>query len=193
MSLNKLRNKTILVTGGTGSFGYAFIKKIINSGCKIKVYSRDELKQFDMRAELNAKNIEFFVGDVRDESALEYVMKDVDYVFHAAALKQVPSCEFFPLEAVKTNIIGSDNVINCAIKNQVKHVVLLSTDNDVSGSSSEIVRTPVASLILALDGLTKVIITVSSTSSKLSEITETGINFDVSTGLNLRGVEDIAV
>ena len=110
------KNKTILVTGGTGSFGQEFVKNCLklHSPKKIIIYSRDELKQFEMKnrfSEKQNKNLRFFIGDVRDYSRLRLAMEKVDYVIHAAALKQVPSCEFHPLEAVKTNIIGSDNVM----------------------------------------------------------------------------------
>lgn len=122
-------NKTILVTGGTGSFGNALIKKIINSNIKeIRVFSRDEKKQDDMRRLYNNEKIKFYIGDVRDYDSINYALKGVDYVFHAAALKQVPSCEFYPLQAVKTNILGTENVLNACISNGVKKVVCLSTD-----------------------------------------------------------------
>ena len=131
MSLKSLKGKQILVTGGTGSFGYHFIKKIHKMNCKIIVFSRDELKQFEMRNKFKSKNISYIIGDVREKNSLDIAMRNVDYVFHAAALKQVPSCEFFPMEAVKTNIIGSENVLDSAIKNNVKRVILLSTDKAV--------------------------------------------------------------
>ena len=131
MSYKILYKKKILVTGGTGSFGFHFIKKILKLNCEIIVFSRDELKQYQMRSILNQSNITYMLGDVRDKKSIDHAMKNVDYVFHAAALKQVPSCEFFPLEAVKTNIIGSENVLDSAIENRVKRVVLLSTDKAV--------------------------------------------------------------
>ena len=115
--------KVILITGGTGSFGKSFLKKIINFNCEIRIYSRDELKQNDQRNELNNKNLKFYIGDVRDRENLSKATIGVDYVFHAAALKQVPSCEFFPIEAVKTNILGSKNLIDCCTKNNVKKIV----------------------------------------------------------------------
>ncbi len=120
----------ILITGGTGSFGNAFLSKIINSSnySEIKIFSRDEKKQYEMRKKFSNEKINFFIGDVRDKASIEDAMQGVDYVFHAAALKQVPSCEFFPLEAVKTNIIGTSNVLDSAVSNSVKKVVILSTD-----------------------------------------------------------------
>ena len=123
-------SKKILITGGTGSFGNAFLSKIINSSnySEINIFSRDEKKQYDMRKKFSNEKINFFIGDVRDKDSIDDAMRDVDYVFHAAALKQVPSCEFFPLEAVKTNIIGTSNVLNIAVSNFVKKVVILSTD-----------------------------------------------------------------
>lgn len=122
-------NKIIMVTGGTGSFGNALVDRLINTKVKeIRVLSRDELKQDDMRKHYNNQKLNFFIGDVRDYTSIEGAFIGVDYVFHAAALKQVPSCEFFPMEAVKTNILGSDNVITACIKNNVKKAVFLSTD-----------------------------------------------------------------
>lgn len=123
------KNKILLITGGTGSFGNKVVKKFLDSPLKeIRILSRDEKKQEDMRKEFNNLKLKFYIGDVRDYGSIEMAFKDVDFVFHAAALKQVPSCEFFPMEAVKTNIIGSDNVINACIKNKVKKAVFLSTD-----------------------------------------------------------------
>ena len=124
------KNKILLITGGTGSFGGAILKNFANSDSfkEIRIFSRDEKKQEDMRIQLKNDKIKFYIGDVRDYSTIEPVMKDVDYVFHAAALKQVPSCEFFPMEAVKTNVIGTQNVINAAISQKVKKVICLSTD-----------------------------------------------------------------
>lgn len=129
---NKFSNKTILITGGTGSFGQALINKIpLNLFKEIRVFSRDERKQDRMRNNFQNKNIKFYIGDVRDAQSILAATKNVDFVFHAAALKQVPSCEFYPLEAVKTNIIGSDNVMNAVIFNKVKKCVILSTDKAV--------------------------------------------------------------
>lgn len=128
-------NKTLLITGGTGSFGHTVLKHLIKTNVEeIRIFSRDEKKQDDMRHELQrsdpelAEKVSFFIGDVRDEKAIDGVMRGVDLIFHAAALKQVPSCEFFPMEAVKTNIIGTDNVLRAAIKEKVERVVCLSTD-----------------------------------------------------------------
>ncbi len=122
-------NKTLLITGGTGSFGNAVLKRFLNTGIKeIRIFSRDEKKQDDMRHIYNDPKIKYFIGDVREEGSLEDVMHGVDYIFHAAALKQVPSCEFFPVEAVKTNVLGTDNVLTVAIRAGVKKVVCLSTD-----------------------------------------------------------------
>ncbi len=126
------KNKTLLITGGTGSFGEAVLKRFVNSNLKeIRILSRDEKKQEDMRIKYKNKKLKFFVGDVRDKSSIDFAMKDVDFLFHAAALKQVPSCEFFPLEAVKTNILGTENVMQSAIEHCVKKAVFLSTDKAV--------------------------------------------------------------
>jgi UDP-glucose 4-epimerase len=121
-----------MITGGTGSFGNTMLKRFLSSDVKeIIVFSRDEKKQEDMRIALNNPKIKFYIGDIRDYQNIFHAMSGVDYVFHAAALKQVPSCEFFPMEAVKTNVLGTENVLNAAIANQVKRVVLLSTDKAV--------------------------------------------------------------
>lgn len=129
------RNKTLLITGGTGSFGNAVLNRFLKTDIgEIRIFSRDEKKQDDMRHEFQAKmpevadKIRFFIGDVRDLASVKNAMHGVDYIFHAAALKQVPSCEFFPLEAVKTNVIGTDNVLTAAIEAGVKTVICLSTD-----------------------------------------------------------------
>lgn len=122
-------NKTLLITGGTGSFGNAVMERFLESDIKqIRIFSRDEKKQDDMRKKYNNNKLKFYIGDVRDLASVKSVMHGVDYVFHAAALKQVPSCEFFPLEAVKTNILGTDNVLSAAIDYGVKKVICLSTD-----------------------------------------------------------------
>jgi len=123
-------NNILLITGGTGSFGKAVLYKFINSDLysEIRIFSRDEKKQDDLRNELNNPKIKFYIGDVRDYSSVNRAMLNVDYVFHAAALKQVPSCEFFPLEATKTNVLGTQNVLDAAIANNVKKVICLSTD-----------------------------------------------------------------
>ena len=126
------KNKILLITGGTGSFGNAVLDKFLSSEIKeIRIFSRDEKKQHDMRVHYNNPKIKFYIGDVRNENSLRDAMIGVDYVFHAAALKQVPSCEFYPMEAVRTNILGTENVLNAAISNDVKKVVCLSTDKAV--------------------------------------------------------------
>lgn len=121
--------KVLMVTGGTGSFGHAVVDRFLDSNIKeIRILSRDEKKQDDMRKEYNNPKLKFYIGDVRDLSSIINAFKGVDYVFHAAALKQVPSCEFYPMEAVKTNVIGSDNVITACVTNGVKKAIFLSTD-----------------------------------------------------------------
>tara|TARA_B100000963_G_scaffold8671_1_gene6741 strand:- start:12256 stop:13239 length:984 start_codon:yes stop_codon:yes gene_type:complete len=126
------KNATLLITGGTGSFGNAVLDKFLDSDIsEIRILSRDEKKQHDMRVVYNNPKIKFLIGDVRDKQSLVSAIKGVDYIFHAAALKQVPSCEFFPLEAVKTNVIGTDNVLSVAIENNVKKIICLSTDKAV--------------------------------------------------------------
>lgn len=129
------KNKTLLITGGTGSFGNAVLNRFLETDIKeIRIFSRDEKKQDDMRHEFQAKmpeasnKIKFFIGDVRDLASVKNAMHGVDYIFHAAALKQVPSCEFFPIEAVKTNVLGTENVLTAAIEEGVKSVICLSTD-----------------------------------------------------------------
>lgn len=122
-------DKIVLITGGTGSFGNAVLNRFLETDIgEIRIFSRDEKKQDDMRKVYNDDRIKFYIGDVRDPNSIRNAMHDVDYVFHAAALKQVPSCEFFPLEAVKTNVLGTDNVLNCAIDFSVRKVICLSTD-----------------------------------------------------------------
>jgi UDP-N-acetylglucosamine 4,6-dehydratase/5-epimerase len=126
------KDKTLLITGGTGSFGNAVLDRFLDSELKeIRIFSRDEKKQDDMRHRINNARVKFYIGDVRDRRSVDNVMNDVDYIFHAAALKQVPSCEFFPMEAVRTNIIGTENVIDSAIEHHVKRVIVLSTDKAV--------------------------------------------------------------
>jgi UDP-N-acetylglucosamine 4,6-dehydratase len=126
------KNKILLITGGTGSFGNAVLDRFLDSEIKeIRIFSRDEKKQHDMRVHYNNSKIKFYIGDVRNESSLRGAMIYVDYVFHAAALKQVPSCEFYPMEALQTNVIGTENVLNAAIANNVSKVVCLSTDKAV--------------------------------------------------------------
>ena len=131
--INKtIKNKTILITGGTGSFGNSVVDTLLNLEVKkITIFSRDEKKQFDMRNKFDNPRLKFVIGDVRDRDSLNSSMKGVNFVFHAAALKQVPTCEFFPLEAVKTNILGTSNVILSAIEAKVEKVVVLSTDKAV--------------------------------------------------------------
>jgi UDP-glucose 4-epimerase len=125
-----LENKILLITGGTGSFGNAVLSRFLNTDHfkEIRIFSRDEKKQDDMRTRLKSTKLKFYIGDVRDYNSIEKAMRGVDYVFHAAALKQVPSCEFFPLEAAKTNVFGTQNVIDAAGVNKVKKVICLSTD-----------------------------------------------------------------
>ena len=126
------KNKKLLITGGTGSFGNAVLKKFIDSDFdEIRIFSRDEKKQDDMRKFINNAKVKFYIGDVRDQSSVDTAVDGVDYIFHAAALKQVPSCEFFPLEAVKTNILGTENVLKAAERFEVRKVVVLSTDKAV--------------------------------------------------------------
>ncbi|MBU93824.1 MAG: UDP-glucose 4-epimerase [Chloroflexi bacterium] len=126
------KNKTLLITGGTGSFGNAVLTKFLNSGIKeVRILSRDEKKQHDMRIKYNSKKLKFFIGDVRDMRSMEGAIQGVDFIFHAAALKQVPSCEFYPIEAVKTNVLGTENLLDLAIEFNVKKVICLSTDKAV--------------------------------------------------------------
>ena len=125
-------NKTLLITGGTGSFGNAVLRRFLNSDvAEIRVFSRDEKKQDDMRKKYNSPKLKFYVGDVRDVDSVRTAVRGVDYIFHAAALKQVPSCEFYPLQAVKTNVLGTENVLEAAVENDVKKVICLSTDKAV--------------------------------------------------------------
>lgn len=129
---NILNNKIVLISGGTGSFGNAVLKKLLKSKVKeIRVFSRDEKKQDDMRKNYNNEKLKFFIGDVRNYESIKTALRGVHFAFHAAALKQVPSCEFFPIEAVQTNIIGTENIINASIENKLKKVVILSTDKAV--------------------------------------------------------------
>ena len=123
------KGKTLLITGGTGSFGNAVLKRFLDTDIEeIRIFSRDEKKQEDMRIKYKNDKIKFYIGDVRDYRSIDDAMDGVDYIFHAAALKQVPSCEFLPLEAVKTNVLGTDNVLEAAINHCVKKVIVLSTD-----------------------------------------------------------------
>ena len=126
------KNKTFLITGGTGSFGNAVLKKLLNTNIKeIRIFSRDEKKQYDLRKKINDFRVKFYLGDIRNYSSVLEATSRVDYIFHAAALKQVPSCEFFPMEAVNTNIIGADNIIKAAEYSKVKKCIMLSTDKAV--------------------------------------------------------------
>lgn len=125
-------DSVLMITGGTGSFGNAVLNRFLHTGVReIRIFSRDEKKQEDMRIALNNDKLKFYIGDVRNESSIAQAMKGVDYVFHAAALKQVPSCEFYPMEAVRTNVVGTENVLNTATVNGVQRVVVLSTDKAV--------------------------------------------------------------
>lgn len=127
--MSLFKDKTLLITGGTGSFGNAVLKRFLDSDIKeIRIFSRDEKKQDDMRHVLQSPKVKFYIGDVRDIRSVDGVMSGVDYVFSAAALKQVPSCEFFPMQAVRTNVMGTENVLESAIEHGVKNVVVLSTD-----------------------------------------------------------------
>jgi UDP-N-acetylglucosamine 4,6-dehydratase/5-epimerase len=126
------KNKVLLIAGGTGSFGNAVLRRFLTTNIKeIRIFSRDELKQDDMRRFYNNDKLKFYIGDVRDKNSIDDAMRGVDYVFHAAALKQVPSCEFYPMQAVKTNIIGTENILNSAIRAGVKKLIALSTDKAV--------------------------------------------------------------
>jgi UDP-glucose 4-epimerase len=127
-----LKNKTLLITGGTGSFGSTMLRRLADSDLKaIRVFSRDEKKQEDLRIELKNDKIDFIIGDVRDFRSIDAAMEGVDYVFHTAALKQVPSCEFYPMQAIQTNILGAENVLEAAVRNEVQRLVVLSTDKAV--------------------------------------------------------------
>ena len=126
------KNKTLLITGGTGSFGDAVLRRFLDTDIKeVRVFSRDEKKQEDMRIELGNPKLKFYIGDVRDYDSINFALAGVDYVFHAAALKQVPSCEFFPMEAVRTNILGTENVLNASLAYNVQKLIVLSTDKAV--------------------------------------------------------------
>lgn len=127
--MSLFKNKTLLITGGTGSFGNAVLNRFLETDIgEIRIFSRDEKKQDDMRNSLRNDKVKFYIGDVRNYDSIERAMRNVDYVFHAAALKQVPSCEFFPLEAAKTNVFGTQNTIDAAVANKVKRIICLSTD-----------------------------------------------------------------
>ena len=135
--------KVLMITGGTGSFGNAVLKRFLDTGIKeIRIFSRDEKKQDDMRKQYNNHKIKFYIGDVRSGQSLLDSMEGVDYIFHAAALKQVPSCEFFPMEAVRTNVMGTDNMLTAAIQRGVKKVICLSTDKAAYHNITEESREP---------------------------------------------------
>ena len=126
------KDKILLITGGTGSFGNAVLERFLHTEVKeIRIFSRDEKKQEDMRIKLKSNKVKFYIGNVREYESIDSAMRGVDYVFHAAALKQVPSCEFYPMEAVRTNVLGTENVLNAAINNKVKKLIVLSTDKAV--------------------------------------------------------------
>lgn len=130
--MNDFSNKVLLITGGTGSFGNAVLDRFLETDIKeVRIFSRDEKKQDDMRKKYNSSKLKFYIGDVRDYQSILNATRGVDYIYHAAALKQVPSCEFHPMEAVKTNVLGTENVLEAAIQNEVKRVVCLSTDKAV--------------------------------------------------------------
>ena len=132
MTMPEIESRTLLVTGGTGSFGSTMVRRLLDTGVgEVRIFSRDELKQHEMRVALNDDRAKFIIGDVRDYASVEQATRGVDLIFHAAALKQVPSCEFFPLQAVQTNILGSSNVIEAANYNKVKSIVCLGTDKAV--------------------------------------------------------------
>jgi len=132
MLVQSFKNKTLLITGGTGSFGNAVLDRFLETDInEIRIFSRDEKKQDDMRKKYNSPKLKFYIGDVRDYNSILSASRGVDYIYHAAALKQVPSCEFFPIEAVKTNVLGTENVLEAAIMNEVSRVVCLSTDKAV--------------------------------------------------------------
>jgi UDP-N-acetylglucosamine 4,6-dehydratase/5-epimerase len=154
-----LKNKTLLITGGTGSFGNAVLQRFLHTDefSEIRIFSRDEKKQDDMRRILQSEKVKFYIGDIRDSQSIENAMIGVDYIFHAAALKQVPSCEFFPMEAVKTNVIGTENLLNAAIRHNVQKVVVLSTDKAVY---------PINSMGISKAMMEKVMVANSRNSSK---------------------------
>lgn len=131
--MKKFDNQILLITGGTGSFGSTILKRFLENTkiSEIRILSRDEKKQHDLRTHYNDSRLRFFIGDVRDKDSINHAIKGVDYIFHAAALKQVPSCEFYPIEATKTNVLGTSNVIDCAYYHKVKKVICLSTDKAV--------------------------------------------------------------
>ena len=152
------KDRILLITGGTGSFGNAVLKRFLKSELReIRIFSRDEKKQDDMRKKYNSPKLKFYLGDVRDYQSVVTAVRGVDYIYHAAALKQVPSCEFYPLEAVKTNIIGTENVLEVAINESVSRVVCLSTDKAVY---------PINAMGISKAMMEKVVIAKSRNSSK---------------------------
>ena len=160
------KNKILLITGGTGSFGNAVLNRFLDTNIKeIRIFSRDEKKQHDMRISFNNSKVKFYIGDVRNSDSISVAIRGVDFVFHAAALKQVPSCEFFPMEANRTNVIGTNNVINSAIANGVKNVICLSTDkaaypiNAMGISKALMEKVAIASSRNIEKGATKICIT----------------------------------
>ena len=157
------KHKVLLITGGTGSFGNAVLKRFLETDIKeIRIFSRDEKKQDDMRKKYQSSKLKFYIGDVRDYNSILNATRGVDYIYHAAALKQVPSCEFHPMEAVKTNVIGTENVLEAAIQNHVKRIVCLSTDKAVypinaMGVSKAMMEKVIVAKSRNLDGLDTVI------------------------------------
>jgi len=157
------KNKTLLITGGTGSFGNAVLEKFLHTEVKeIRIFSRDEKKQEDMRLRLKNDKVKFCIGDVREYESIDFATRGVDYVFHAAALKQVPSCEFYPMEAVRTNILGAENVLNAVVNNKVKKVIVLSTDKavypiNVMGTSKAMMEKLMVTKSRTVDGGTTIL------------------------------------
>ena len=160
--MSLFKNKTLLITGGTGSFGNAVLNRFLNTDIKeIRIFSRDEKKQEDMRIKYKNDKLKFYIGDVRDYDSINFALSGVDYLFHAAALKQVPSCEFYPMEAVKTNVLGANNVVRASINNKVKRVIVLSTDKAVY---------PINSMGLSKAMMEKMVVATSRTISDNSTI-----------------------
>ena len=157
------KDKTLLITGGTGSFGNAVLDRFLNTEVKeIRIFSRDEKKQEDMRIRLKNDKVKFYIGNVRDYESIDSATRGVDYIFHAAALKQVPSCEFYPMQAVKTNILGTENVLNAAVNNKVKKVIVLSTDKavypiNVMGTSKAMMEKLMVAKSRTVDGNTTIL------------------------------------
>ena len=158
MTRNLFNKKTILITGGTGSFGEAMTNELLKTNIsEIRIFSRDEKKQDDMRKNFKSDKLKFYLGDIRDYKSVQNSVKNVDYIFHAAALKQVPSCEFYPMEAVKTNVIGVENLLDCAVKERVKKIICLSTDKAVY---------PINAMGVSKSMMEKVIVAISRNSNK---------------------------